>query len=59
VPLGPAAAEPAVEEEMGFTEHGQQRMMTGTPVFAWVVAFQRSLLLGRPQSNFGIQAYSV
>jgi hypothetical protein len=34
-----------VEEEMRFAQHGQQGMMAGTSVFAWVVAFQRPFLL--------------
>src|SRR4051794_34729312 len=40
-----AAAQPAVEHKVSFGQHGEQRMMAGAAVFAWVVSFQRTFLL--------------
>src|SRR5271157_837884 len=54
-----AAAEPAVEQEVSFGEHGQQRMMTGASVLARIVAFQRALLLAIAFEDGGIQIQAV
>src|SRR5271157_439906 len=54
-----AAAEPAVEQEVSFGEHGQQRMMTGASVFAWIVPLQRALLLAIAFEDGGIQIQAV
>ena len=54
-----AAAEPAVEQEMGFGQHRQQGMMTGASVFARIVALQRALLLAITFEDGGIQVQAV
>src|SRR5271157_4303809 len=54
-----AAAEPAVEQEVSFGEHGQQGMMTGASVFARIVSFQRALLLAIAFQDGGIQIQAV
>ena len=54
-----AAAEPAVEQEVGFGQHRQQRMMTGPSVFAWIVSLQRVLLLTIAFQDGGIQVQAV
>src|SRR5271157_4582297 len=54
-----AAAEPAVEQEVSFGEHGQQRMMTGASVLARIVPLQRALLLAIAFEDGGIQIQAV
>src|SRR5271165_4460463 len=54
-----AAAEPAVEQEVSFGEHGQQGMMTGASVLARIVPFQRALLLTIAFEDGGIQVQAV
>jgi len=54
-----AAAEPAVEQEVSFGQHGQQGMMTRASVFARIVAFQRALLVAIAFQDGGIQVQTV
>src|SRR5438034_4820752 len=53
------AAEPAVEQEVGLGQHRQQRMMTGTSMFARIVSLQRAFLLTVALEDGGIQVQAV
>src|SRR5664280_2219244 len=54
-----AAAEPAVEQEVSFGQHGQQGMMTGASMLARIVAVQRALLPAIAFEDGGIQVQAV